>query len=124
MKKILLVLGVALIAPQLATAESLEAIWPDDARLSEKHQTHLPTSIELGAGDRSKKFFTSRTISGELTQRFKNGKLVTSQGVIQLTAAVSIEDKRPISEWYKNPTKAKISMLYRDNSLLRVVIYP
>ncbi|MFT7414630.1 MAG: hypothetical protein ACI9FO_001290 [Methylophagaceae bacterium] len=123
MKKILLVLGVALIAPQLTTAQPLDEIGPYDVpRMTET----LPDSFSTRS--KSEHSYTkgqnTRIVKGQLTYRDQSGWLTTSEGSIQLTPAISVEDKRPISEWYKKPAKANISFLYKDNILKRVVIYP
>ena len=62
-------------------------------------------------------------INATLTERHQSGELHTSQGIIKLTPAVKVDDQRAIDDWYQNPTKANISLIYKDKRLVRVVIY-
>ena len=62
-------------------------------------------------------------INAKLTARHQSGELHTSRGIIKLTPAVKVDDRRAIDDWYVNPTKANISLIYKGKRLVKVVIY-
>ena len=62
-------------------------------------------------------------LRGDLILRTREGKVLTSVGSYQVSAGVKVDDRRPIGEWFSEPNKANVSLEFKDNRLVGVVIY-
>lgn len=59
---------------------------------------------------------------GKLIKRYAEGKIETDKGTYY-TSNVDIIDHRPINNWYNLTEDAKVALYFKENRLLRVVIY-
>jgi hypothetical protein len=64
-----------------------------------------------------------RTTRGELKARHQNGTIETTVGTYTVSASVEVIDHRPIDDWYKKPADAQVSLYFKDDRLVRIVIY-
>ena len=66
---------------------------------------------------------STRFLRGDLTLRTREGKIVTTVGTYQITAGVTVNDRRPMSHWFTSTTNAKISLEFNNDKLVSITIY-
>lgn len=62
-------------------------------------------------------------LRGDLVMRTREGEVVTSVGSYQISAGVTVDDRRPISEWFSKTNEANVSLEFKDKNLVGVIIY-
>ena len=62
-------------------------------------------------------------LRGELIRRSREGLVSTTVGEFQVTAGVSIDDRRPMGEWFAEENKANVSLGFSKGQLVSITIY-
>jgi len=83
----------------------------------------IAVTMNTSVSEQDEQQSNERQVNAVLKARYQNGELHTSHGLIALTPAVQVDDRRAIDDWYKNPAKAKVALIYKGKRLDRVIIY-
>lgn len=75
-------------------------------------------SIPVEAQEAGNSYFNA-----DLNGRYHDGRLETSLGEYKITTGVSVDDRRPMAQWFEVPAKAKIQLELDGKQLIRVIIY-
>ncbi|OUS06060.1 hypothetical protein A9Q81_04850 [Gammaproteobacteria bacterium 42_54_T18] len=62
-------------------------------------------------------------LRGELIRRSREGLVSTTVGDFQIAAGISVDDRRPIGEWFSEQNKANVSLGFSKGQLVSITIY-
>lgn len=85
--------------------------------------TVFALTVDKGNGDSLQSTSDKTYLRGELIRRSREGLVSTTVGDFQVSAGVSIDDRRPIGEWFLEKNKANVSLGFSKGQLVIITIY-
>ncbi len=85
--------------------------------------TVFALTIDKGDGGGSQMKSDKTYLRGELIRRSREGLVSTTVGEFQISTGVSVDDRRPMSEWFSEKNKANVSLGFSKGHLESITIY-
>ena len=62
-------------------------------------------------------------LRGELSRRSREGVVSTTVGDFQISSGVTVDDRRPMGDWFTEKNKANVSLGFSKGQLVSITIF-